>query len=198
VEDAITDSQTLRRLVGIDLTREAVPDATTLLQFRHLLEEKELTKAVSAAINERLLSKGLMMHDARGNDRRSTILAAPPPVKNEAKAHDPEMHQTKKGNRWCFGMKALISVDAERGLGHTVVGTPASVADIAQTRGEEETVHLDACYRLIYQAAQKANLSRRRSSLSSSTPAGGVTRSPDRRAASASSSGVSSSMQTTV
>lgn len=171
----------------------------TLLQFCHLLEEKkDLAKVVSAAINERLSWKGLMMHDARGDDLRCTILAATPSVKNEAKARHPEMHQTTKGKQWCFRMKAHISVDAERGLVHTVVGTAANVADIARTRGEEEPLRPDAGYSPIYQAAWKANLSRRRNTLSSSTPAGGVTLNPDRRAASPSSSGVSSSMQTTV
>lgn len=148
VEDAITDSQALRGFVGIDLSREAVPDATTLLQFRHLLEKHELTKQVFEAINACLSAKGLMMRE--GTIADATILAAPPSVKNEAKARDPEMHQTKKGNQWHFGMKAHIGVDADSGLVHTVVGTAANVADITQTaevlHGEEKTVHLDAGY----------------------------------------------------
>jgi len=148
VEDAITDSQALRGFVGIDLSRESAPDATTLLQFRHLLEEKELTKAVFAAINAQLTAQGLMMRE--GTIADATILAAPPSVKNEAKSRDPEMHQTKKGNQWHFGMKAHIGVDAESGLVHTVVGTAANVADVAQTaevlHGEEKTVYLDAGY----------------------------------------------------
>jgi IS5 family transposase len=148
VEDAITDSQALRGFVRIDLSREAVPDATTLLQFRHLLEEKELSQGVFAAINAALTAKGLMMRE--GTIADATILAAPPSVKNEAKARDPEMHQTKKGNQWHFGMKAHIGVDAESGLVHTVVGTAANVADVAQTaevlHGEEKVVYLDAGY----------------------------------------------------
>ena len=148
VEDAITDSQALRGFVRIDLSREAVPDATTLLQFRHLLEEKDLSKAIFAAINAQLTAKGLMMRE--GTIADATILAAPPSVKNEAKARDPEMHQTKKGNQWHFGMKAHIGVDAESGLVHTVVGTAANVADVAQTaevlHGEEKVVYLDAGY----------------------------------------------------
>jgi len=134
--------------VRIDLSREAVPDATTLLQFRHLLEEKDLTKAVFAAINAQLTAQGLMMRE--GTIADATIIPAPPSVKNEAKARDPEMHQTKKGNQWHFGMKAHIGVDAESGLVHTVVGTAANVADVAQTaevlHGEEKVVHLDAGY----------------------------------------------------
>ncbi|EXI65803.1 MAG: Transposase DDE domain protein [Candidatus Accumulibacter adjunctus] len=148
VEDAITDSQALRGFVRIDLSREAVPDATTLLQFRHLLEEKELSQGVFAAINAALTAKGLMMRE--GTIADATILAAPPSLKNEAKARDPEMHQTKKGNQWHFGMKAHIGVDAESGLVHTVVGTAANVADVAQTaevlHGEEKVVYLDAGY----------------------------------------------------
>ena len=148
VEDAITDSQALRGFVGIDLSRESAPDATTLLQFRHLLEEKELTKAVFAAINAQLTAQGLMMRE--GTIADATILAAPPSVKNEAKSRDPEMHQTKKGNQWHFGMKAHIGDDAESGRVHTVVGTAANVADITQAaevlHGEEKTVYLDKGY----------------------------------------------------
>ena len=130
-EDEITDSQALRGFVGIDLSRESAPDATTLLQFRHLLEKHELTKKVFEAINGKLSAAGLMMRE--GTIADATILAAPPSVKNEAQARDPEMHQTKKGNQWYFGMKAHIGVDAESGLVHTVVGTAANVADVTQT-----------------------------------------------------------------
>jgi len=149
VEDAITDRQALRGFVRIDLSREAVPDATTLLQFRHLLEEKELSKAIFAAINAQLRAKGLMMREGTIPD--ATILAASLTVKNDAKARDPEMHQTKKDNQWHFGMKAPIGVDAESGpLVHAVEGTSASVADVTQTadvlHGEEKTVYLDAGY----------------------------------------------------
>ena len=147
-EDAVTDSLAVQAFVGIDLARETAPDATTLLQFRHLLEEKDLSKAIFAAINAQLTAKGLMMRE--GTIADATILAAPPSVKNEAKARDPEMHQTKKGNQWHFGMKAHIGVDAESGLVHTVVGTAANVADVTQTaevlHGEEKTVYLDAGY----------------------------------------------------
>ncbi|MCM8626871.1 IS5 family transposase [Accumulibacter sp.] len=148
VEDAITDSQALRRFVGIDLSREAVPDATTLLQFRHLLEERGLTETVFEAVNAHLSAKGLMMRE--GTIADATIIPAPASVKNEAKARDPEMHQTKKGNQWHFAMKAHIGVDAESGLVPTVVGTAANVADVTQTaevrHGEEKTVVLDAGY----------------------------------------------------
>lgn len=97
VEDAITDSQALRDFVGIDLTRETVPDATILLKCRHLLEDKDLTKQVSAAIHVQLTAKGLMMRERTIADEM--IYGAPPSVKNEAKARDPDIHQTKKGNQ---------------------------------------------------------------------------------------------------
>ncbi|MCM8627220.1 IS5 family transposase [Accumulibacter sp.] len=148
VEDAVTDSQSLRDFVGIDLSRESVPDATTVLGFRHLLEEHDLTKVVLDAVNGKLRAAGLLMSE--GTIADATIIPAPPSVKNEAKARDPEMHQTKKGNQWHFGMKAHIGVDAESGLVHTVVGTAANVADVTQTaevlHGEEKSVYLDAGY----------------------------------------------------
>jgi IS5 family transposase len=148
VEDAITDSQALRQFVGIDLSHESVPDATTLLKFRRLLEDHKLTEGVFGAIKGKLLEQGLMMKE--GTIADATILAAPPSVKNKDQARDPEMHQTKKGNQWYFGMKAHIGVDAESGLVHTVVGTAANVADVVETtnvlHGEEKTVHLDAGY----------------------------------------------------
>jgi IS5 family transposase len=92
VEDAITDSQALRRFMGIDLSRESVPDATTLLKFRHLLAEHKLTEGLFGAIKAKLLEQGLMMKE--GTIADATILAAPPSVKNADKARDPEMHQT--------------------------------------------------------------------------------------------------------
>ncbi|MEF8732172.1 MAG: IS5 family transposase [Candidatus Accumulibacter meliphilus] len=148
VEDAITDSQALRAFVGIDLSREAAPDATTVLQFRHLLEQHGLTKKLFEAVNAGLSAAGLMMRE--GTIADATIIAAPPSVKNEANARDPDMHQTKKGNQWYFGMKAHIGVDAESGLVHTLVGTSANEADVTQTEhllhGDEKDVFLDAGY----------------------------------------------------
>lgn len=145
MEDALTDSQTLRGFVGIDLSRESAPDATTLLQFRHLLEQHDLTKQLFEAINGRLSAAGLMMRE--GTIADATIIAAPS-VRNEAKARDPERQQTKKGNPWYFGMKAHIGVDAESGLVHTVVGTAANVAGVTETAqvlyGDEKIVFLDA------------------------------------------------------
>jgi transposase, IS5 family len=147
-EDALYDSQSIRAFVGVDLSREDAPDATTLLKFRRLLEQHELTRAIFAAINGHLAAQGLLLREGTIVD--ATIIAAPPSTKNRAKARDPEMHQTKKGNEWHFGMKAHIGVDAVSGLVHTVVGTAANVSDVSEAanllHGEESSVHADAGY----------------------------------------------------
>ncbi|SEP96002.1 transposase, IS5 family [Ectothiorhodospira magna] len=147
-EDAVYDSQSIRAFVGIDLSREGAPDATTLLHFRRLLEKHELTRVIFEAIQGHLAAQGLLLREGTIVD--ATIIAAPPSTKNRAKARDPEMHQTKKGNEWHFGMKAHIGVDAVSGLVHTVVGTAANVSDISQAanllHGEESSVHADAGY----------------------------------------------------
>ena len=147
-EDTVTDSLAVQAFMGIDLVRESAPDATTLLQFRHLLEQHKLTKARFETINRTLSAQGLAMR--KGTIADATIIAAPPSVKNQAKARDPDMHQTRKGNQWYFGMKAHMGVDADSGLVHTVVGTAANVADITQIgevlHGEEKIVFLDAGY----------------------------------------------------
>jgi len=148
LEDAIYDSHAMRDFVGIDLGREQVPDATTLLKFRHLLEERQLTAAIFDSVNAHLGERGLLMREGTLVD--ATIIAAPPSTKNEDKARDPEMHQTKKGNQWHFGMKAHIGVDDESGLVHSVHATAANESDVAHTHellhGEEVRVHADAGY----------------------------------------------------
>ena len=187
LEDALYDSQALRSFAGIDLSVEAVPDATTLLKFRHLLEAHDLTQKIFAkvgallserkllmkegtivdatiiaapsstknacrglfaAINADLTARGLLLREGTLVD--ATLIAAPPSTKNKEKKRDPEMHQTRKGNQWYFGMKAHIGVDAHSGLVHTVTGTAANVADIAQSdallHGEEKEVYADAGY----------------------------------------------------
>jgi len=98
LEDALYDSQALRDFVGIDLSRESVPDATTLLKFRRLLQDNDLTRALFDEINAHLSEQGLLMR--AGTIVDATIIAAPSSTKNEDKARDPEMHQTKKGNQW--------------------------------------------------------------------------------------------------
>ena len=143
------DSQAIRRFVGMDLGRESAPDATTLLKFRRLLEKHKLTASIFETINKHLASKGLMMRGGTVVD--ATIIAAPSSTKNRDRARDPEMHQTKKGNEWHFGMKAHIGVDAESGLTHTLVTTPANTADVTVAdqllHGEETLAFGDAGYR---------------------------------------------------
>lgn len=146
LEDAIYESQALRTFVGIDLGGEAVPDATTLLKFRHLLEDHQLTQRIFEAVNGRLTQRGALRREGTLVD--ATIMAAPCSTKNKAKARDAGMHQTRKGNAWPFGMKAPVGVDMPSGLVHTVTGTAANVADIAQTHvllhGEEKLAFADA------------------------------------------------------
>jgi len=148
MEDAIYDSQAIRGFVGIDLSRESAPDATTILKFRRLLERHNLTKAIFAKINENLASKGLFLREGTIVD--ASLIAAPSSTKNKDKARDPEMHQSKKGNQWYFGMKAHIGVDMESGLVHTVVGTAGNESDVGQAykllHGEEKHVMGDAGY----------------------------------------------------
>ena len=148
LEDAIYDSQAMRTFAGIDLSVEAVPDATTLLNFRHLLEEHDLTQRLFAEVGALLEARKLLMKEGTIVD--ATIIAAPCSTKNARKERDPEMHQTKKGNQWHFGMKAHIGVDAKSGLVHRVSGTAANVADVAQSHellhGREKEVYADAGY----------------------------------------------------
>jgi transposase, IS5 family len=148
LEDALYDSQAMRTFAGIDLSVEAVPDATTLLKFRHLLEAHHLPEAIFAEVGALLSERQLLMREGTIVD--ATIIAAPSSTKNAGKERDPQMHQTKKGNQWHFGMKAHIGVDAQSGLVHSVSGTAANVADIAQTHvllhGQEKAAFADAGY----------------------------------------------------
>ena len=148
LEDALYDSQALRDFVGVDLSRESVPDATTLLKFRHLLQTNDLTQALFAEINAHLGEKGLLMR--AGTIVDATIIAAPSSTKNVKGERDPEMHQTKKGHQWHFGMKAHIGVDAESGIVHSVVATAANTGDVTQAHellhGQEADVFADAGY----------------------------------------------------
>ncbi len=131
VDDAVYDSQALASFIGIDSSGEGVPDATTLMGFRHLLEANDLTLAMLVEVNAMLLERGLLM--TQGTLVDATLIAAPSSTKNREHERDPEMHQTKKGNAWHFGMKAHIGVDRDSGLVHTVVSTAANVSDISQT-----------------------------------------------------------------
>lgn len=148
VEDAVYDSQALRQFLAIDLSVESVPDSTTLMGFRHLLEAHQLTQAMLVEINAMLIERGLLM--SKGTLVDATLIAAPRSTKNQTHTRDPEMHSTRKGNQWHFGIKAHIGADEESGLVHTVVTTAANVSDISQTpallHGQEENVGADAGY----------------------------------------------------
>src|SRR3954469_461185 len=148
LEDALYDSQALQRFARIELDAEGVHDATTLLKFRRLLETHDLGKALFAAINADLAARGLLLRAGTLVD--ATLIAAPSSTKNEKRERDPEMHQTRKGNQWYFGMKAHIGADRDSKLVHTVVVTAANVADVTQTaqllHGAETQVHADAGY----------------------------------------------------
>jgi IS5 family transposase len=158
IEDAIYDIQSVRRFVGIDLTHESAPDATTLLKFRRLLEQSQLTRRVFDEIKAHLASKGLTMREGTIVD--ATLIAAAPSTKNRDGQRDPEMHQSKKGNDWHFGMKAHVGVDMATGLVHTVVGTAGNVADVTQAHallhGGETAVLGDAGYQGVAKRPENA------------------------------------------
>jgi IS5 family transposase len=148
MEEELHERPLYRQFAGLD-GAPRVPDETTILRFRHLLEKHELAPQVMAIINHGLARQGLMLKTGTIVD--ATIIAAPSSTKNQQGERDPEMHQTKKGNQWHFGMKAHIGVDAESGLVHTVVGTAANVNDVTQAgallHGEETAAFGDAGYR---------------------------------------------------
>jgi IS5 family transposase len=148
VEDAVYDSYAMRKFMGLDFAVEQVPDATTLLHFRHLLETHELGEKLLESQNEIFTEQGWIMRG--GSIVDATIIAAPSSTKNAAGARDPEMHQTKKGNQWYFGMKAHIGVDAGTGYVHSVTATSANVHDLDQiadlVRDDDEVVYADAGY----------------------------------------------------
>ena len=126
-EEALYDIQSMRAFAGLELGRDVIPDETTILNFRHLLERHDLTKAVFAAVAEHLEAKGALLRGGTIVD--ATLIAASPSTKNKDGKRDPEMRQSKKGNQWYFGMKAHIGVDAKSGLVHTAGVTTGSVHD---------------------------------------------------------------------
>lgn len=148
VEDAIYDSYAMRKFMRLDFAVEDVPDATTLLHFRHLLEERDLGAALLAAQNEIFESEGWIMRG--GSIIDATIIAAPSSTKNATGKRDPQMHQTKKGNQWYFGMKAHIGACAGTGYVHTVTATAANVHDLDEAAGlvreDDEVAYVDAGY----------------------------------------------------
>jgi IS5 family transposase len=147
MEEALYEITPMRAFAGLTLTK-AIPDETTILNFRHLLEANELAPEILSRVNAYLSRKGLMLK--RGSIVDATIIAAPSSTKNAEGERDPEMHQTKKGNQWHFGMKAHIGVDADSGLVHTVTTTPANAADVEVVdellHGKEAVVHADSGY----------------------------------------------------
>jgi IS5 family transposase len=149
VEEAIYDSAAMRGFAGIDLGREPVPDETTVCRFRHLLEQHDLGRRLFDEVQRHLAEKGLTV--AAGTIVDATIISAPSSTKNAQKARDPEMHQTKKGNQWYFGMKAHLGVDSRLKLIHSVVATPANIADSTVLpellHGNETRVWGDQAYR---------------------------------------------------
>ena len=148
-EEALYESVSMRRFVGIDLGREPVPDETTILNFRHLLERHNLARALFDRMNAGLAARGLKV--AGGTIVDATIIAAPSSTKNADKARDPEMHQTRKGQQWYFGMKLHIGVDAKTKLIHAMTTTAANVHDATVLgdllHGEETRVYGDQAYR---------------------------------------------------
>jgi IS5 family transposase len=148
VEEALYDSQAMRRFVGIDLGREPAPDETTICKFRHLLEAHQLGERLFALIRAYLAEQGLTI--SRGTIVDATIINAPSSTKNLRKKRDPDMHQTKKGNQWYFGMKAHLGVDSRTKLIHSVAATAANVHDSQVLpdllHGQETRVWGDAAY----------------------------------------------------
>ena len=148
LEDTLYDSQALRAFAGIDLTVDAVPDATTLLNFRHLLERHGLTKRLLEEVSTLLTERGVLLRAGTMVD--ATIIAAPSSTKNASHRRDSEMHQTKKGNVWHFGLKAHIGCDVASGVVHSLIVTAANVADVVCTpallHGQEQSVFGDAGY----------------------------------------------------
>ena len=128
MEEALHDVPLYREFAGLGDGVSRLPDETTILRFRHLLETHDLAVDMLRVVNDILQAKGLMLRTGTAVD--ATLIAAPSSTKNAEGERDPEMHQTKKGNQWYFGMKAHIGVDAASGLVHTVVGTAANVSDV--------------------------------------------------------------------
>jgi IS5 family transposase len=146
-EDSLYDSESMRRFAGIELVEDAIPDESTILRFRHLLEEHRLTEAVFAEVRSLLEEKRLLLKSGTIVD--ATIIAAPPSTKNAEGKRDPEMHQTKKGKDWHFGMKAHVGTD-KRGIVHSLTTTAANVHDSTQMakllHGQEREVFGDQAY----------------------------------------------------
>ncbi len=167
-EEALYDSEAMRRFVGIDLGEDAFPDETTILHFRHLLERHQLAPQLFETVRRLLTAKGLLL--TSGTIVDATIIHAPSSTKNATGTRDPEMKQTRKGNQWYFGMKAHVGTDV-RGVVHSLATTDAAQADITQLpallHGEERVLYGDKGYwkaedrRLCEQAGIRYRVNRR-------------------------------------
>jgi IS5 family transposase len=157
MEEALHDVPPFREFAALDNWNVRLPDESTILRFRHLLEKHELAAQTLDAVNAVLSSKGLLLKAGTVVD--TTLIAASRSTKNASGEHDPEMSSTKKGNQWYFGMKAHIGVDAESGLVHTVERTAANVHDIVKAdallHGKETVVYSDAGYRRIQKGTKQ-------------------------------------------
>ena len=148
-EEALYESPALRRFAGVDLGRAAAPDESTILQFRHLLEKHDLGQAMLNRVNEYLQSQGIGI--TTGTMVDATIIHAPSSTKNRSGERDPEMHQTRKGKQWYFGLKAHIGVDSKQGIVHSLCTSAASVADkhmladLLHGEGKSVSVYSTAC-----------------------------------------------------
>ena len=149
MEEALYDTPMFREFAGLDMGEDRLPDESTILRFRHLLEAHNLSLQILATVNATLMAKGLLLKQGTVVD--ATLIAAPSSTKNKDGERDPEMHQTKKGNQWHFGMKAHAGVDADSGLVHSVATTAANAHDVTQAHallhGEETDVFADSGYR---------------------------------------------------
>ena len=147
-EEALYDSITMRRFAGVSTDEDVIPDETSILNFRRLLEKHKLTERLLAEINTHLSERGFIV--GKGTIVDATIINAPSSTKNEKKKRDPQMHQTRKGKQWYFGMKIHTGTDADSGLVHTVKGTAANEADVnvlgELLHGGEESLHGDSAY----------------------------------------------------
>jgi IS5 family transposase len=159
MEDALIEVPTMRRFAGIDMVSDRIPDETTILAFRHLLEKHDLSQQIFEVVKAHLKANGTAMK--QGTIIDATLIAAPSSTKNKSKDRDPEMHQTKKGNQWyhrfaegfAYGMKVHVGVDSESGLIHSVETTAANVHDLTAAadllHSEETVVYADAGYQVI-------------------------------------------------
>lgn len=152
MEEALHDVPLYREFAALDNWAVRLPDESTILRFRHLLEKHRLAAQILARVNDILRDKGLMLRAGTVVD--ATLISAPSSTKNASGERDPEMHQSKKGNQWYFGMKAHVGVDAESGLAHTVRGTSGNVSDVLEANsllhGEETDAFGDAGYQGVH------------------------------------------------